>query len=75
MRPGDKVIDTIDNTLWVIRDIWPDGDLTLESHKKGYMIDISVEAFEETFIAAGGADVDGGRGPAFRSRVHKSKDR
>ena len=52
MRPGDKVIDTIDDTLWIIRDIWPDGDLTLESHKKGYLIDISVEAFEETFILA-----------------------
>lgn len=52
MKVGDKVVDTIDNTLWIIRDIWSDGDLTLESCKHGYEIDISIEAFEETFVLA-----------------------
>ncbi len=50
MQVGDRVIDTVDNTLWVIRKIWSDGDMTLECATLGYLIDVTSECVEDSFV-------------------------
>ena len=50
MKVGDRVVDTFDNTLWIIRKIWSDGDMTLEDVTQGCLIDVTSEGIEDSFV-------------------------